>query len=57
LKGAAHIRGFADTVVYLIEAFLRWIADMLECLDTFIEQKLGSNWWKGTTLESFEPKA
>ena len=57
LKGAAHVRGFVDTVVYLIETFLRWVADMLEFLDTFIEQKLGSNWWKGTTLESFEPKA
>src|SRR5271156_183137 len=37
LSGAAHLRGFADILLYLIETFLRWIADMLECLDTFLE--------------------
>jgi hypothetical protein len=57
LSGAAHIRGFADTVVYLIETFLRWIAEMLECLDTLLEQKWGQKWWRGTNLGSFEPEA
>jgi hypothetical protein len=57
LSGAAHIRGFADTVVYLIETFLRWIADMLEYLDTVLEQKSGQKWWRGTNLGSFEPEA
>ena len=57
LSGSAHIRGFVDTVVHLVRTFLLWIADMLECLDTFLKQKLGSNWWKGTNLGTFEPKA
>src|SRR5271169_4791948 len=56
LSGGAHIRGLVDVLIYLAQTFLRWIADMLECLDTLLEQKLGPNWWKGTTLETFEPK-
>jgi hypothetical protein len=56
LSGAAHIRGFVDVLVYLAQTFLRWIADMLETLDTLLEQKLGPNWWNGTTLGAFEPK-
>jgi hypothetical protein len=56
LSGAAHIRGFADTLLYLIGEFLLWIADMLELLDTFLERKLGPKWWKHTKLKAFEPK-
>lgn len=55
-SAAAHLRGFVDTVLYLIEKFVLWVADLLEHLDTFLEQKLGPKWWKGTILESFEPK-
>jgi hypothetical protein len=56
LSSAAHIRGFVDTLVYLLRTFLLWIADMLELLDTTLERKLGQKWWKNTKLESFEPK-
>ncbi|MGB9242164.1 MAG: hypothetical protein WCC03_02345, partial [Candidatus Acidiferrales bacterium] len=45
LSGAAHIRGLVDTVVYLREQFLLWVAEMLELLDTFLKQKLGQGWW------------
>jgi hypothetical protein len=55
-SAAAHIRGFVDTVIYLMEKFLLWAADMLELLDTILEQKLGQKWWKDTKLKSFEPK-
>lgn len=57
LSAAAHIRGFIDTVVYLITKFLLWIAGMLELLDTTLEKKLGEKWWKHTKLKSFEPEA
>jgi hypothetical protein len=57
LAGAAHLRGFADLMVYLLKSFLLWVADMLELLDTVLERKLGRKWWKNTKLESFEPKS
>jgi hypothetical protein len=56
LSGAAHIRGFADTIVYLISHLLLWVAQLLELLDTILEGKLGKKWWRDTMLESFEPK-
>jgi hypothetical protein len=56
LSAAAHIRGFADLIVYLLKTFLLWVAEMLELLDTMLERKLGKKWWKNTNLESFEPK-
>jgi hypothetical protein len=56
LSGAAHIRGFADIIVYLVEKFLLWVADMLELLDTVLEQKLGQKWWERTKLKPFEPE-
>jgi hypothetical protein len=56
LRGAACIRGFADIMVYVVESFLLWIAQMLELLDTYLEQKLGHKWWTHTKLKSFEPE-
>jgi len=55
-SAAAHIRGFVDTVIYLMEKFLLWVAEMIELLDTHLEENLGSKWWKNTMLNSFEPK-
>ena len=56
LAAAACIRGFIDTVLYLIERGLRWIADMLENLDEFQVKKLGPQWWVNTGIEQFAPK-
>jgi hypothetical protein len=56
LTGAAIIRGFGDTVLYLVEKFLIWVATMLELLDTVLERKLGKKWWKHTKLERLEPE-
>src|SRR5258708_35046482 len=36
IAGAASIRGFVDTHIYLIKTLLLWVADMLEVLDTFL---------------------
>jgi hypothetical protein len=56
LAAAACVRGFIDTVLYLIERGLLWIADMLEKLDEFQVNKLGPQWWLNTAIEQFAPK-
>jgi hypothetical protein len=56
LSGAAHIRGFIDTHIYLIKTFLLWVAEMLEMLDPFLTGILGPKWWEKTDLNQFAPK-
>jgi hypothetical protein len=56
LAGAACLRGFIDTIVYLIEKGLLWLADMLEKLDDVLMRKLGPKWWVNTEIEQFAPK-
>jgi hypothetical protein len=56
LAAAACLRGFIDTVLYLIERGLLWIADMLEKLDELQVKKLGPQWWVNTGIEQFAPK-
>ena len=56
LAAAASVRGFVDTVLYLIERGLPWIPDMLERLDEFQVKKLGPQWWVNTGIEQFAPK-
>ena len=56
LAGAAFIRGFVDTTVYLMTDFLLWVARLLELLDTVLREKLGEKWWNRTKLKAFDPK-
>ena len=56
VAAAACIRGFIDTVLYLIEKGLRWVADMLETADAYLANKLGPQWWKNTELQKFAPR-
>jgi len=56
LAAAACIRGCIDSVIYLIEKLLFWIAEMLELLDKILAEKLGPKWWIGTELERFKTK-
>lgn len=56
LAAAACIRGFVDTIFYLIDKLLLWIPEMLEVLDRFLAEKLGPKWWCGTPLEQFALK-
>jgi len=56
LAAAAGIRGFKDTVLYLIEKLLVWAADMMERLDTYLQKQLGQKWWLRTEMEQFAPK-
>jgi hypothetical protein len=53
---AGCIRGCIDTVTYLIETLLEWIADMLERLDTHLHDRLGPKWWVNTPVEQAAPK-
>jgi hypothetical protein len=56
LARAACIRGFADTVVYLVEKLLLPVAEMLEVLDAFLVEKCGPRYWVKTKLERFRPQ-
>lgn len=56
LAAAACIRGFVDYIYYAIEKYLLWIPEMLETLDTFLEDKLRQKWWHNTPLDRFAPK-
>jgi hypothetical protein len=54
LRGAACIRGFIDTTLYLAEELLLWNAEQLEVMDAHMVNKHGLKWWLNTSLEQFE---
>ncbi len=56
LAAAACTRGFASTIVYLVEKLLLPKAEMQEHLDAYLEKELGPKWWLKTGLKQFEPK-
>jgi len=56
LAAAASIRGFMDTIVYLVESGLRWAAEMLEQLNAMLTERIGPKWWLDTPLERFAPE-
>jgi len=56
LAAAGCVRGFVDTVVYLIEKLLLWIPEMLEKLDAFLVKAFGQKYWVNTELAQFAPK-
>jgi hypothetical protein len=56
LAAAACIRGFIDTICYLIDELLRWIAKMLEILSAVLNDRLGPQWWLDTPLAQFARK-
>lgn len=53
LAAAACIRGFINTVVYLMESVLSWIAELLETLDEILIEKWGSKWWLNSQWRKF----
>jgi hypothetical protein len=57
IAAAACVRGFIDTVIYLIESGLLWVAEMLESLDDFLIGKLGPQWWVNSEIEPFVAKS
>lgn len=56
LAAAAAIRGFVDTVVYLLEKLLLKHADILERIDAYLVRTLGRKWWLKTELKQLGPK-
>jgi hypothetical protein len=56
LKGAACIRGTADTVIFLISFLLAWIPSMLEALDSQLIEERGPEYWHNTELDNFAPR-
>lgn len=56
LAAAGCVRGFIDTLLYLIDKFLLWIPELLEDMDAIAVEKLGRKWWKDTPLEKYAPK-
>lgn len=55
LAGAARVRGFVDTVVYLIRKGLLWVAEMLERLDAALLKRLGPRWWLAMGIPPMAP--
>jgi hypothetical protein len=53
LKGAACIRGVRDTIVYLVDRVLLWIAHMLEAASALLTKTRGRFYWRNTPLEPF----
>lgn len=56
LVAAASLRGYSDTSAYLVDKFLLGNPEMLEALDVFLIEKLGSKWWIGTPMERYARK-
>jgi len=56
LAAAAAIRGFVDTVVYLLEKLLLRHAEILEKVDAYLVRTLGRKWWLKTELRQLAPK-
>ena len=53
LKIAGRIRGFVDTVIYLIKKLVLKIPEALELLSKILIERLGPEWWVGTPFEQF----
>jgi hypothetical protein len=56
LAAAASIRGFVDTIVYLLENLLLRHAEILEKIDAYFVGHSGRKWWLKTDLKGFAPK-
>jgi hypothetical protein len=55
LAAAGAVRGFIDTIVYLVEKGLSWVAELLEKLDEWATAMHGPKYWVGSPLEPFAP--
>lgn len=56
LAAAGCVRGFVDTVIYLIQKGVLRVAELLEKLNAFLVDKIGPKWWMGSILEQYAPK-
>jgi hypothetical protein len=51
LVGAAGIRGYVDTNLYLIRTFILPNADLLEKLDAYLVREFGPEWWNNPKFQ------
>jgi hypothetical protein len=57
LAGAAGMRGYVDTNLYLIEQFILPNAAMLEKLDAYFVREFGAEWWNNPKFQQLlEPE-
>jgi hypothetical protein len=57
LAGAAGIRGYVDTNLYLIKKFILPDATLLEKLDAYLVREFGREWWNNSKFrEMLEPE-
>jgi hypothetical protein len=56
LAASGAIRGFVDTVVYLLENLLLKHAEILEKIDAYLVRTLGRKWWLKIDPKQFAPK-
>jgi hypothetical protein len=52
LAAAACIRGLIDTIKYLLDELILWIATFLEKLDAALTEYFGRRWWTQFGFES-----
>jgi hypothetical protein len=50
---AACIRGLCNTIAYLLNELLLWIAEFVEVLDDFLKSRLGPKWWTSNEFLDF----
>jgi hypothetical protein len=55
LAAAAAIRGFVDTLVYLMTKCVLWVAECLEGVDALLVARFGPTWWAKTDVARFAP--
>jgi hypothetical protein len=53
LKGAACVRGVHDTIIYIVDHVLLWVAHLLEIASALLTQMTGRFYWRNTPLEEF----
>jgi len=53
LAAAGCIRGVIDTIAYLLDNLLLWIAQLLEHLDAFLTSRFGVKWWENMEIAVF----
>ena len=54
LAAAACIRGLIDTIKYLLDELILWVATFLEKLDAALTEHFGPRWWEQFDLKPDE---
>lgn len=55
LAAAGYLCGAADFIEHLVVNGLRYIADFLQRLDTWLREHVNPIWWKSTDFDGWQP--